>query len=571
MRSLVFCVATVLVAVVSVDARNWTDNTGQHKTEAEFVAFEDGMVQLRKADGTTISLPIGRLSKADQDFVRSQSKPPATVQAVGVNLADVVEKVEPSVVLIETDQGGQGSGFIVGESGLVVTSYHVIEGARTARVTFHNKLSAEVAGYVAVDKESDLALLSMKASVQLPPLPLHPDLPRKGERVAAFGAPLGFSETVSGGNISAIRDGQELQEMCAKLGARLSVDKKATWIQTTVPISSGNSGGPLTDMNGNVVGVNTWTISSTGVFIASRGEVEAQNLNFAIAVTEIRKLLANRGNELRELATLAPPGGGFAATPGGFGGATPPMAAVTRPRFSITLPSGAALTEAMTETPEKWLDMNFPIDQIQKGAPVYIATYPNGELQGVYWYKDGKLHGPAAGIHESGGRCIMANYHMSQRDGRLLHWEENGLRCLYAQYTRGKKDGLLCLFRNDTPWLIQEWDKDQLAGEYLVKASGSGFEAVAGGELKEDDAKDFVAAKGAVAEVEIKMNDGEAKLKKLLREWYREEDFRLRRRRASIAGVQKRGSMLGRAAQQDAARAAAAAAMWRTSLGRAGF
>lgn len=226
MRPLVLSVVMGLVVLVSAGARTWTDSTGKHKTEAEFVDCTDGVVRLKKDDGAVISVPMEKLSEADQEFVRLSAATRGGFPAA-VALPELVEKVEPSVVLIETDRNrskGQGSGFIVdAATGLVVTNYHVIEGAIRARVRFHNKLSAEVEGFLAVDPDRDLALLRLKTEAQLPPpLPLRPDLPRKGEDVAAFGAPLGFESTVSSGNISAVRDGQEIQEVFAKLGHQFS-------------------------------------------------------------------------------------------------------------------------------------------------------------------------------------------------------------------------------------------------------------------------------------------------------------------------------------------------------------
>ncbi len=204
-----------------------------------------------------------------------------------VDLTEVVEKIEPSVVQVKTDRG-LGSGFIVDSRGLVVTNYHVIEGAAKATVTFENQLSAEVAGYVAGDKGKDLAVIAVKTNAELPALPLHRDLPRKGERVAAFGAPEGLVGTVSQGIVSAIRSGKELQAiMGGEGGPWAGVDPKTTWIQTTAPISQGSSRGPLVDMEGKVVGVNT------------RSKPGGQNLNFAIAAAEAADLLSALGDDWR--------------------------------------------------------------------------------------------------------------------------------------------------------------------------------------------------------------------------------------------------------------------------------
>ena len=198
--------------------------------------------------------------------------------ALAAELADVVEKVEPSVVRIDTDRA-IGSGVIVDNKGRCITNYHVIEGAREAKVKFRNGRVARVAGYVAIDPTRDLALLQLdKTDVKLAPIPIAAKLPRKGERVAAFGNPQGLSFSTSEGIVSAIRSGTELSKMNSGYKA-LGYSPSATWIQTTAAISGGNSGGPLTDMAGNLLGLNTFS------------RAEGQNLNFAISAPDIKRLI----------------------------------------------------------------------------------------------------------------------------------------------------------------------------------------------------------------------------------------------------------------------------------------
>ena len=81
-----------------------------------------------------------------------------------LNTADLVDKVEPSIVRIITDTSQLGSGFVVNINGLIVTNYPAIEGASRATVKFSNGLSTEIAGYVAVDKGRDLAVLRINTS-----------------------------------------------------------------------------------------------------------------------------------------------------------------------------------------------------------------------------------------------------------------------------------------------------------------------------------------------------------------------------------------------------------------------
>ncbi|NQT12365.1 MAG: trypsin-like peptidase domain-containing protein, partial [Planctomycetes bacterium] len=191
-----------------------------------------------------------------------------------------------------------GSGFVVDRQGAVVTNYHVIEGAKSAQVVFADKRTAPVMGYLAIEPDRDLALIRINVPAGgLTPLPIAADLPRKGEGVAAFGAPKGFSFTASEGIVSAVRTGEEIRETLASsagfdLYARLGFGLDAVWIQTSAPISDGNSGGPLLNMRGQVIGVNTW------------GHSGGQNLNFAGAAPAVIEIITKSDAPLKPLAGL---------------------------------------------------------------------------------------------------------------------------------------------------------------------------------------------------------------------------------------------------------------------------
>ncbi len=210
-------------------------------------------------------------------------------------LADLIEQVESAVVRISTDRG-IGSGFLVDGSGLVVTNFHVIFRARRATVVFANGRSLEVAGWAAVAPDKDLAVLRVRSEQPLPTIPLRAELPRKGEAVVGFGAPLGLDFTVSQGIVSALRTSEELRKVIPEMFGPSAFAPNTQWIQTTTPISRGNSGGPLVDEQGRVVGVNT----------ASRSD--GQNLNFAVASTEIGSLLSDVSDTFLPLPVEGRPG-----------------------------------------------------------------------------------------------------------------------------------------------------------------------------------------------------------------------------------------------------------------------
>jgi hypothetical protein len=190
---------------------------------------------------------------------------PAPPVSADLALPDLIELVERSVVRIhvEGEYGAStGSGFVVDNQGTLVTNYHVMEGARSAEAEFNTGEKAKITGVWKLDDIRDLAIVQIDMPAEkLTPIRLAEHLPRKGEQVAAFGAPLGLSFTASEGIISALRSGEEIEH------------GTGTYVQTTAPISPGNSGGPLVNLRGEVVGVNSFKMrrvkTSTSPFHAS--------------------------------------------------------------------------------------------------------------------------------------------------------------------------------------------------------------------------------------------------------------------------------------------------------------
>ncbi len=208
---------------------------------------------------------------------------PAEQQAV----VKIVEQVRPAVVTVVNrlaDQPGfggeaRGSGVIIDRDGHIVTNYHVIEGAGpdSLQVIFDNGDSAPAA-LVGGDTISDLAVLKVDGS-----MPAYAELgdssqTRVGETVIAIGSALGdFRNTVTVGVISGLNrtltrpDGVDMENM----------------IQTDAAINHGNSGGPLVNLMGRVIGINTAVVRGSGV----AGDV-AEGLGFAIPVDTVRAISA---------------------------------------------------------------------------------------------------------------------------------------------------------------------------------------------------------------------------------------------------------------------------------------
>jgi S1-C subfamily serine protease len=183
-------------------------------------------------------------------------------------IADVAEHSSPSVVAIHTTQNGRhrgsGSGFAFTPDGLILTNSHVIHGANRIRVETTHGTAAD-AELIGEDSHTDTALI--RARVELAALPLGSAKSlRVGQLAIAIGNPLGFECSVTAGVVSAL--GRSLRGSTGRL-----VDNV---IQTDAALNPGNSGGPLCDGAGRVIGMNTAIIAS------------AQGICFATAVDTVQ-------------------------------------------------------------------------------------------------------------------------------------------------------------------------------------------------------------------------------------------------------------------------------------------
>ncbi|XP_030287947.1 serine protease HTRA3 isoform X1 [Sparus aurata] len=184
-------------------------------------------------------------------------------------IADVVEKIAPAVVHIELFLRhplfgrniplSSGSGFVMSENGLIVTNAHVVSsitpvsGQQHLKVQMHNGDVYE-ANIKDIDKKSDIATIKINPQTKLATLFLgHSVDLRPGEFVVAIGSPFALQNTVTTGIVSTTqRDGKEL-------GLR---DSDMDYIQTDAIINYGNSGGPLVNLDGEVIGINTLKVAA---------------------------------------------------------------------------------------------------------------------------------------------------------------------------------------------------------------------------------------------------------------------------------------------------------------------
>ncbi|KQP36367.1 Do family serine endopeptidase [Pseudorhodoferax sp. Leaf274] len=162
---------------------------------------------------------------------------------------------------------GQGSGFIVSADGTILTNAHVVKGAKevTVKLTDRREYQAKVLG---ADPRTDVAVLKIDAK-NLPVVKIgSPADLQPGEWVLAIGSPFGFENTVTAGVVSA-------------KGRSLPSDSAVSFIQTDVPVNPGNSGGPLFNTRGEVVGINSQIYSRTGGY---------QGVSFAIPIDLVGRI-----------------------------------------------------------------------------------------------------------------------------------------------------------------------------------------------------------------------------------------------------------------------------------------
>ena len=236
--------------------------------------------------------PMPTMAPASEDaqhnFAVELETTPQSVENIpqegGLSLQAIYEKALPSVVsiLCDTPAGtSTGTGVILSADGYIVTNHHVVENARSVQVLFQDN-STLTAMLVGTDKVSDLAVLYVERS-ELPAAEFgNSDALRVGDAVVAIGDPLGTAlrGTMTDGIISAINRDISSQ------------GRTMTLIQTNAALNSGNSGGPLLNCYGQVVGINTLKIGD------NMDTAGVEGLGFAIPSTTVKEVadqLINQG------------------------------------------------------------------------------------------------------------------------------------------------------------------------------------------------------------------------------------------------------------------------------------
>lgn len=219
----------------------------------------------RTAACLALLLVLPLMTKAQEAHPRSIPEIARAARGAVVSIVMSDKKGEPIA---------QGSGFIVSRDGLILTNYHVIAEGSSALVKLPDGAFYPVQGVVAADKSHDIAVIKVHGEGFRTLTLGNSDRVQVGQEVVAIGNPLSLESSVSNGIVSGIRSGQEL-------GGR--------FLQVTTPISPGSSGGPLFNMEGEVVGITTMYLKG------------GENLNFAIPINQARRLLLDEHGKAQPL------------------------------------------------------------------------------------------------------------------------------------------------------------------------------------------------------------------------------------------------------------------------------
>ena len=257
---------------------------------------------------------LGELGGGTTTVVQTSPSPAAATPAVAesrLSVSDVYQRAASGVVQITSRstpgdddftrrfappeaQQTLGSGFVLDKAGHIITNYHVIEGGDSIEVSFSNQDTLQ-AKLVGSDPSTDLAILRVEASSRgLAPLQLgDSDLVRVGDPVVAIGNPFGLDRTATAGIVSAV------QERTITAPNGYPIDHV---IQTDAPINRGNSGGPLLNDRGEVIGVNSQI--STG----NDGTETSNGIGFAVPSNTVKNVAAqliDRGKVYRAYLGVA--------------------------------------------------------------------------------------------------------------------------------------------------------------------------------------------------------------------------------------------------------------------------
>ena len=287
-----------------------------------------------------------------------------TTESVQDPLTELLRRYMPDLPDRAQPRQGLGSGFIISEDGYILTNAHVVAEYDDVNVRLADAKREFKAKVVGVDKRSDVALLKVEAQ-GLPTAKLGTSAALEpGDWVAAIGSPFGFANTITAGIVSA-------------KGRSLPDEMYVPFIQTDVAVNPGNSGGPLLNLQGEVVGVNSMIYSGTGGYMG---------VSFAIPIEvalDVSRQLKSQGKVTR----------------GRIGIGIQPMSAELARSFGLESPSGAVIVHLEKGGPadkggarlgDVVLEWNGEVVDEPSELPRLVAATAPGSLAHMAIWREGK-------------------------------------------------------------------------------------------------------------------------------------------------------------------------------------
>ncbi|HNB60777.1 MAG TPA: trypsin-like peptidase domain-containing protein [Phycisphaerales bacterium] len=282
-----------------------------------FISFGPALVVLLTTLVTLVAAPaaVRMIGYAQNDaqvqLARQTLEKEDILDRINVQVRAIAEAVSPSVVHIATQERagagrrgwirvGQGSGWVFDDQGHIVTNSHVVRGAQQIVVQFPDgrQVDAEVLGR---DTSTDIAVLKVKTTDGLVPVQrASGEMLHQGDRVYAFGSPFGFKFSMSEGIVSGL--GRDPRTVIGEGGY-------TNFIQTDAAVNPGNSGGPLVNTRGRLVGMNVAIATATNADGTSEGQ--SSGISFAIPLETIEFVVSqiiDRGVVVKGFLGISHPG-----------------------------------------------------------------------------------------------------------------------------------------------------------------------------------------------------------------------------------------------------------------------
>jgi serine protease Do len=249
-------------------------------TASSLLWFSPHVLRLLAASQTEAQILLARRTIESDDIL----------ERLNMAIRAVADSVEPSVVHIDVLApeatrrrflGATGSGWIFSAKGHIVTNAHVVRGSRFVRVQLYDGRAIQ-AVIVGIDPFTDIAVLKIDAETLVPVPRASGERLYQGDRVFAFGSPFGFKFSMSEGIVSGLG---------RAAGPALDSGGFTNFIQTDAAVNPGNSGGPLVDIKGRIVGMNVAIATAKDSSGSGGGEGQSSGISFAIPLVTIENVV----------------------------------------------------------------------------------------------------------------------------------------------------------------------------------------------------------------------------------------------------------------------------------------